>query len=51
MMILTIITILVLMHQGYTHPREYIVTEWPVVSTCRCCSCYFYFYYYFYSYF
>jgi len=19
---------------GYTHPREYIVTEWPVVSTC-----------------
>ena len=20
--------------QGYTHPREYIVTEWPVVSTC-----------------
>ena len=21
--------------QGYTHPREYIVTEWPVVSTCR----------------
>ena len=20
--------------QGYTHPREYIVTEWPVASTC-----------------
>ncbi len=20
--------------QGYTHPREYIVTEWPLQSTC-----------------
>ena len=19
--------------QGYTHPREYIVTEWPTIST------------------
>ena len=20
--------------QGYTHPREYIVTEWPLPTTC-----------------
>ncbi len=20
--------------QGYTHPREYIVTEWPLPNTC-----------------
>ena len=20
--------------QGYTHPREYIVTEWPLSNTC-----------------
>ena len=20
--------------QGYTHPREYIVTEWPLTNTC-----------------
>ena len=20
--------------QGYTHPREYIVTEWPLSTTC-----------------
>ena len=26
--------VVMLLPQGYTHPREYIVTEWPVVSTC-----------------